>query len=70
MKIGPPSSMGANLTRLISETRALGAYPVLITSVSRRNFVNDTNIILDKLGPWAEGQPLIFLVLGCTRKRR
>ena len=47
--------MGANLTRFITETRSLGAYPVLITSLSRRNFVKDTDVILDTLGPWADG---------------
>lgn len=55
MKIGPPSSMGANLTAFIAETRSLGAYPVLVTPLSRRTFVNDTDVILDTLGPWANG---------------
>lgn len=53
--------MGANLTRFVSETRALGAYPVLITSLSRRTFVNDTDVISDTLGPWAEGQSISSL---------
>ncbi|KAL7413554.1 SGNH hydrolase-type esterase domain-containing protein [Mrakia frigida] len=54
MKIAPPESMGANLTRFIAETRSLGAYPVLITSVSRRSFVGETDVIKDTLGPWAD----------------
>jgi hypothetical protein len=52
--------MGANLTTFIKETRKLGAYPVLITSVSRRNFVDQTDIIKDTLGPWANGERFIL----------
>lgn len=58
--------MGANLTTFIKETRKLGAYPVLITSVSRRNFVNQTNTIIDTLGPWANGDRLFLNFFACS----
>ena len=51
----PPESMGANLTAMVKELRALGAEPVLVTSLTRRNF-NDDGTVADTLGPWANGK--------------
>ncbi|TRM64848.1 SGNH hydrolase-type esterase domain-containing protein [Schizophyllum amplum] len=53
MKIAEPESMGANLTIMVQELRALGAEPVLVTSLTRRSF-NDDGTVADTLGPWAE----------------
>ncbi|KAI4521098.1 SGNH hydrolase [Schizophyllum commune Loenen D] len=53
MKIAPPESMGANLTAMVQELRALGAEPVLVTSLTRRSF-NDDGTVADTLGPWAD----------------
>ncbi|KAL1744698.1 SGNH hydrolase [Schizophyllum fasciatum] len=52
MKIAPPESMGANLTKMVEELRELGAEPVLITSLTRRSF-NEDGTVTDTLGPWA-----------------
>jgi len=54
-KIAPPESMGANLTEMVVEIRGLGAEPVLVTSLTRRNF-NSDGTIADTLGPWADGK--------------
>jgi len=54
-KIAPPESMGANLTEMVREIRDLGAEPVLVTSLTRRNF-NSDGTIADTLGPWADGK--------------
>ncbi|KAJ7066976.1 SGNH hydrolase [Mycena amicta] len=63
MKIAPPESMGANLTIMVNQIRALGAEPVLITSLTRRTFfANGT--IQDLLGPWADETILISQQLG------
>jgi lysophospholipase L1-like esterase len=42
----------ANLRLYIQEARAAGAIPVLLTPLTRRNFVNGK--LRDDLGPWAE----------------
>lgn len=57
-KIAPPESMGANLTVMVQQVRALGAEPVLITSLTRRNF-NADGTVDDTLGPWANETILI-----------
>lgn len=54
MKIAPPESMGANLTKMVQQVRALGGEPVLVTSLTRRNF-NADGTVDDALGPWANG---------------
>ncbi|KAF9030959.1 hypothetical protein BDZ89DRAFT_1064284, partial [Hymenopellis radicata] len=51
MKIAPPGSMGANMTIMVQEIRALGAEPILVTSLTRRSF-NDDGTIADTLQPW------------------
>ncbi|CDZ98794.1 SGNH hydrolase-type esterase domain [Phaffia rhodozyma] len=53
MKIAPPESMAANLTSFVHQLNNLGANPVLVTALSRRNFNNATGLIADTLGPWA-----------------
>ena len=60
-KIAPPESMGANLTVMVEELKALGAEPVLVTSLTRRNFHSDGSID-DILGPWADETTLIAKV--------
>ncbi|KAJ7227217.1 SGNH hydrolase, partial [Mycena pura] len=63
MKIAPPESMGANLTIMVNQIRALGAEPVLVTSLTRRSFF-DNGTIEDLLGPWADETILISQQLG------
>ena len=41
----------ANLRRYVTEARAAGAVPVLVTPLTRRQFVN--NVLQDDLGPWS-----------------
>jgi len=55
MKIAPPESMGANLTSMVQQVRAIGGEPVLVTSLTRRTF-NSDGTIQDALGPWANGK--------------
>ncbi|KAI3609303.1 carbohydrate esterase family 12 protein [Moniliophthora roreri] len=57
-KIAPPESMGQNLTAMVQELQALEAEPVLVTSLTRRNF-NSNGTINDILGPWADETKLI-----------
>ncbi|KAF9267749.1 SGNH hydrolase [Marasmius fiardii PR-910] len=57
-KIAPPESMGANLTAMVQELRVLGAEPILVTSLTRRNFHSDGSID-DILGPWANETILV-----------
>ncbi|KAG7451189.1 SGNH hydrolase [Guyanagaster necrorhizus] len=58
MKIADPESMGTNLTIMVQEIRALGAEPILVTSLTRRTF-NDNGTIADTLQPWADETILI-----------
>ncbi|KAJ3506643.1 hypothetical protein NLJ89_g6763 [Agrocybe chaxingu] len=51
-------SMGANLTAMVEEVRALGAEPVLVTSLTRRSF-RSNGTVADTLGPWADETILI-----------
>lgn len=46
--------MGANMTAMVEQIRALGGEPVLVTSLTRRTF-NADGTIDDALGPWAAG---------------
>ncbi|KAK0469652.1 SGNH hydrolase [Desarmillaria tabescens] len=48
--VGPPESMGANLTSMVKEVRTLGAEPILVTSLIVRNF-NADGTINDSLQP-------------------
>ncbi|KAL0954887.1 hypothetical protein HGRIS_003820 [Hohenbuehelia grisea] len=57
-KIAPPESMGTNMTAMVQTIRALGAEPVLVTSLTRRSFTSDGKIS-DALGPWADETILI-----------
>lgn len=50
--------MGANLTTMVKEIRALGAEPILVTSLIVRNF-NANGTINDSLQPWADETALI-----------
>jgi lysophospholipase L1-like esterase len=44
----------ANLARYIDEARSIGAQPVLVTSIVRRNFTPDGKIVRDSLAPYVE----------------
>jgi len=47
--------MGANLTFMVREIRASGGEPVLVTSLTMRNFLANGTVD-DVLGPWADGK--------------
>ncbi|KZV82208.1 SGNH hydrolase [Exidia glandulosa HHB12029] len=51
-KFAPPESMGRNLTTIVKSVRAVGGEPVLLTSLTRRNFKSDGTID-DALADWA-----------------
>ncbi|KAI0710757.1 SGNH hydrolase [Earliella scabrosa] len=51
-KFAPPESMGRNLTTIVKAIRAVGGEPVLVTSLTRRNFRAD-GTINDALADWA-----------------
>ncbi|EJD48508.1 SGNH hydrolase [Auricularia subglabra TFB-10046 SS5] len=57
-KIAPPESMGANLTIMVDAIRAANGEPVLVTSLTRRNFFANGSVN-DALEPWAEETLLI-----------
>lgn len=46
--------MGKNLTTMVNDIRALGAEPILVTPITRRNFNADGTTVNDTLGPWAD----------------
>lgn len=48
----PQTSYRANLTRFLEEARAVGATPVLVTSIVRRNFDTQGKIKVDSLAPY------------------
>ena len=59
-----------NMARYVDEARAIGAEPVLVTSIVRRNFTADGKIKVDSLAPYVEAVrslaaekkvPLIYL---------
>jgi lysophospholipase L1-like esterase len=67
----------ANLARYIDEAAAVGAKPVLVTSIVRRNFTSDGKIVRDALVPYVEAArevaaqkkvPLIDLYTGTLRQ--
>jgi lysophospholipase L1-like esterase len=41
-----------NMSRYVDEARAIGAQPVLVTSIVRRNFTPDGKIVVDSLAPY------------------
>ncbi|KAG8715436.1 hypothetical protein FRC08_010584 [Ceratobasidium sp. 394] len=59
MKVMTPEAMGANLGKFIGEIRGVGAEPILITSLTRRNFNADNETLNDTLGPWVNETILI-----------
>ena len=48
------STFRENLTRYIDEARGIGAIPVLVTSIVRRNFTTDGKIVRDSLVPYVQ----------------
>lgn len=52
----PQTSFRENLTRYITEARAAGAQPVLVTSLTRRNFNKEGKIIAASLEPATDGK--------------
>ena len=48
----PKTTYPENMARLVDEARAIGATPVLVTSMARRNFLKGK--IRDELAPWVE----------------
>ncbi|KAK7691088.1 hypothetical protein QCA50_006191 [Cerrena zonata] len=57
-KIAPPESMGANMTAMVEQIRAISGEPVLVTSLTRRTFFSN-GTINDALGPWADETILV-----------
>ena len=53
------ASYRENLARYIDEARAIGAHPVLVTSIVRRNFAPDGKIQVDSLAPYAEAARIV-----------
>jgi lysophospholipase L1-like esterase len=52
----PKTTFRENLARYVSEARAIGAKPVLVASLTRRNFNAQGKIVTDQLEPMADGQ--------------
>jgi pectinesterase len=50
----PQTTYRANLIRYIDEARAEGVKPVLVTSITRRNFDADGKLKVDSLAPYVE----------------
>jgi len=55
----PNTTFQANMRRYIEETRAIGAVPVIVTSISRRTF-KDGQVVQD-LKPWVDAARLVGL---------
>ncbi|MGH8324890.1 MAG: pectinesterase family protein, partial [Steroidobacteraceae bacterium] len=51
---GPGTTYRENMARYVDEARAVGATPVLVTSIVRRNFTPDGKIKADSLVPYVE----------------
>ena len=49
-----PTTYRENLARYVDEARAIGAEPVLVTSIVRRNFAPDGKLKVDSLAPYVE----------------
>lgn len=45
-----------NLARYVAEARSVGAQPVLVTSLTRRNFNSEGKIVPERLEPMTDGQ--------------
>ncbi|HLK70029.1 MAG TPA: rhamnogalacturonan acetylesterase [Bryobacteraceae bacterium] len=43
-----------NLSRYLEEARSVGAQPILVTSIVRRNFTPEGQIVVDSLSPYVE----------------
>jgi lysophospholipase L1-like esterase len=50
----PATTFRENMARYVSEARAAGARPVLVTSIVRRNFTAEGKIVVDSLRPYVE----------------
>lgn len=50
--VDPETGFAANLRRYVTDARAAGAVPILVTPLTRRNFVDGK--LVDTLGPYAE----------------
>jgi lysophospholipase L1-like esterase len=50
----PKTTYPENLARFIDEARAIGAEPILVTSMVRRTFSSDNQHLNDTLAPYAE----------------
>ncbi|HWA85016.1 MAG TPA: pectinesterase family protein [Opitutus sp.] len=51
----PRTTFPANMARYVDEVRAIGAEPILVTSLTRRNFAKDgSGKLADTLGPYVE----------------
>ena len=70
----PATTFRANMRRYVEEARAAGMKPILVTSLTRRNF-NEDGTLRDTLGPYAEatravaaetGVPLVDLYARST----
>ncbi|MDR3723478.1 MAG: rhamnogalacturonan acetylesterase [Terracidiphilus sp.] len=73
----PETTYAANLRRYIAEARAIGAHPILVTSLSRRNYKDGQ--LNDTLAPYAEatkhvaaeqGVPVVDLYAASTKLLR
>lgn len=53
----PATTYRENLSRFIDEARAIGAQPILVTSLTRRIF--DKDKIRGELKPWADGAKIV-----------
>ena len=61
----PATTYRANLTRYVTEARAIGAQPVLVTSLTRRNFdPKNPGRINDTLKPYADAAKAVAAELG------
>jgi lysophospholipase L1-like esterase len=50
----PATTFRENMARYVAEARAAGAWPVLVTSIVRRNFTADGRVKRDSLVPYVE----------------
>ncbi|MCU1233054.1 MAG: lipolytic enzyme family, partial [Candidatus Solibacter sp.] len=50
----PKTTFRENMARYVDEARAAGAQPVLVTSIVRRNFTDDSRIKPDSLVPFVD----------------
>jgi pectinesterase len=55
----PETGFAGNLTRYVTEARAAGMRPVLVTSLIRRTFDAESGDLTDTLGPYADATRLV-----------